>query len=149
VSGNTLSDNLPDDMFTSLQSLRELDIRWCELTTLPKRYVLYINIYIHVIYSWIHDIICVCARASACAHARLYVCMCACACAFVCVCVCVYVYVCVFVCVYVCVCVCVCMHVCVCVCLCFYVLTTFKTSNSFPSIDNNAWIIFRRKISWT
>jgi len=42
MSYNKLSDKLPDDMFTSLQSLRELDISRCRLTTLPKRYVLYI-----------------------------------------------------------------------------------------------------------
>jgi len=42
VSGNELSDKLPDDMFTSLQSLRELDISNCGLRALPKRYVLYI-----------------------------------------------------------------------------------------------------------
>jgi len=40
ISHNKLSDNLLDDMFTSLQSVRELDISNCELSTLPKRYVL-------------------------------------------------------------------------------------------------------------
>jgi len=44
LSGNKLSDNLPDDMFASLESLRELDISHCELSTLPKRYVLYVYI---------------------------------------------------------------------------------------------------------
>jgi len=39
MSYNNLSDNLPDDMFTSLQSLRELEISRCGLTTLPNRYV--------------------------------------------------------------------------------------------------------------
>jgi len=43
---NKLFHNLPDDMFTSLQSLRELDISGCELTTLPNRYVLCV----HMIY---------------------------------------------------------------------------------------------------
>jgi len=43
ISHNYLFDKLPDDMFTSLQSLRELDISWCRLSTLPKRYVLYIQ----------------------------------------------------------------------------------------------------------
>jgi len=38
MSGNKLSDNLPDDIFTSLQSLKELDISYCELSTLPNRY---------------------------------------------------------------------------------------------------------------
>jgi len=42
MSYNILSDNLPDDMFTSLQLLRELDISRCGLRTLPNRYVLYI-----------------------------------------------------------------------------------------------------------
>jgi len=44
MSDNNLSDKLPDDMFTSLQSLRKLNIGRCELTTLPNRYVLYIYI---------------------------------------------------------------------------------------------------------
>jgi len=44
MSWNKLSDNLPDDMFTFLQSLRELDISNCELSTLPKRCVLYVYI---------------------------------------------------------------------------------------------------------
>jgi len=42
MSENLLFYNLPDDMFTSLQSLRELDISDCGLTTLPKKYLLYI-----------------------------------------------------------------------------------------------------------
>jgi len=44
MSRNNLSDNLPDDIFTSLQSLRdlELNISGCGLTTLPNRYVLYV-----------------------------------------------------------------------------------------------------------
>jgi len=44
MSGNELSDNLPDDVFNSLQSLRELDISNCGLSTLPNRYLLYIYI---------------------------------------------------------------------------------------------------------
>jgi len=44
MSGNNLSAKLPDDMFTSLQSLRELDISGCKLRTLPKRYVLHVYI---------------------------------------------------------------------------------------------------------
>jgi len=47
MAGNWLPDNLLDDMFTSLQSLRELDISNCGLTTLPNRYLMYI-IYINV-----------------------------------------------------------------------------------------------------
>jgi len=42
MSDNEQSAKLPDDMFTSLQLLRKLDISRCGLTTLPKRYVLYI-----------------------------------------------------------------------------------------------------------
>jgi len=37
VSGNKLSDGLPDDMFKPLQSLTELDISNCGLRTLLKR----------------------------------------------------------------------------------------------------------------
>jgi len=43
MSESLLSDNIPDDMFTSLQSLRELDISSCRISTLPKKYVLYIT----------------------------------------------------------------------------------------------------------
>jgi len=49
MSENSLSNKLPDDMFTSLQSLRELDISDCGLTTLPKRYLLYIQYIILII----------------------------------------------------------------------------------------------------
>jgi len=42
MSGNLLFGNLPDDMFKSLQSLRELDISDCGLGILPKRYLLYL-----------------------------------------------------------------------------------------------------------
>jgi len=37
MSENKLSANLPDDMFTSLESLKELYISDCGLNTLPKR----------------------------------------------------------------------------------------------------------------
>jgi len=43
MSKNFLSDNLPDDLFTSLQSLRELNISDYGLSALPKRYVLYLQ----------------------------------------------------------------------------------------------------------
>jgi len=40
LSRNSLFYNIPDDMFTLVQSLRELDISMCVLSTLPKRYAL-------------------------------------------------------------------------------------------------------------
>jgi len=40
ISENNLSESLPDDIFASLLSLRELDMRGCKLVTLPNRCVL-------------------------------------------------------------------------------------------------------------
>jgi len=40
ISVNNLSEGLPDNMFTSLLSLRELNMRYCRLPTLPNRCVL-------------------------------------------------------------------------------------------------------------
>jgi len=37
MSGSNLSEGLPDDIFTSLSSLRELNIESCKLRTLPSR----------------------------------------------------------------------------------------------------------------
>jgi len=45
MSGNEQFEDLPHDMFTSLQLMKKLDISDCGLTTLPNRYVLYT--YIH------------------------------------------------------------------------------------------------------
>lgn len=39
MSGISLHDSLPDEMFTSLQSLTELNICFGKLSTLPRRYV--------------------------------------------------------------------------------------------------------------
>jgi len=38
MSGNNFSEGLPD-VVTSMTSLRELDIQFCELPTLPERFV--------------------------------------------------------------------------------------------------------------
>jgi len=38
MSGNKFSDGLPD-AFTSMTSLRRLDMKNCELPTLPERFV--------------------------------------------------------------------------------------------------------------
>jgi len=38
MSGNNFSDGLPD-LFTSMTSLRELDMQYCKLETLPERLV--------------------------------------------------------------------------------------------------------------
>jgi len=45
ISYNNLSEGLPDDIFTSLLSLRELGMSYCELSTLPNRCVLYNYMY--------------------------------------------------------------------------------------------------------
>jgi len=37
---NNLAEGLPDDIFTSLLSLKELDMEKCKLSTLPNRCVL-------------------------------------------------------------------------------------------------------------
>jgi len=44
ISENNLSEGLPDNIFTSLLSLRELNMWNCRLTTLPSRFVLYCNV---------------------------------------------------------------------------------------------------------
>jgi len=44
ISMTNLSEGLPDDIFTSLLSLRELYMRDCELSTLPNRCVLYYSV---------------------------------------------------------------------------------------------------------
>jgi len=41
ISENNLSEGLPDNIFTSLLSLRELNMCYCKLSTLPNRCVLY------------------------------------------------------------------------------------------------------------
>jgi len=41
ISQNNLSEGLLDNIFTSLLSLRKLDMSNCELSTLPNRCVLY------------------------------------------------------------------------------------------------------------
>jgi len=41
ISENNLSEGLPDNIFTSLLSLRELEISHCKLSTLPNRCVLF------------------------------------------------------------------------------------------------------------
>jgi len=42
--GNNISEGLPDNIFTSLLSLRELYMVVCELPTLPNRCVLYYSV---------------------------------------------------------------------------------------------------------
>jgi len=44
ISKSNLSEGLPDNIFTSLQSLRELNMGDCELSTLPSRCVLYYSV---------------------------------------------------------------------------------------------------------
>jgi len=41
ITCNDLSEGLPDNIFTSLLSLRDLDAADCNLPTLPNRCVLY------------------------------------------------------------------------------------------------------------
>jgi len=44
ISDNNLSEGLPDNIFTSLLSLRELNMRDCKLSTLPNRCVVYYGV---------------------------------------------------------------------------------------------------------
>jgi len=44
ISRNNLSKGLPDNIFTSFLSLRELYMRLCRLSTLPNRCVLYYSV---------------------------------------------------------------------------------------------------------
>jgi len=44
ISYNNLSEGLPDNIFTSLLSLRELNMKKCKLSTLPDRRVLYYSV---------------------------------------------------------------------------------------------------------
>jgi len=44
ISYNNLSEGLPDNIFTSLLSLRKLNMSHCKLSTLPNRCVLYYSI---------------------------------------------------------------------------------------------------------
>jgi len=44
MSKNKLSEGLPDNIFTSLLSLKELDMEICKLSTLPNRCVLYYSV---------------------------------------------------------------------------------------------------------
>jgi len=39
ISENNLSEGLPDNIFTSLSSLRELNMSYCKLSALPYRCV--------------------------------------------------------------------------------------------------------------
>jgi len=41
---DNLYESLPDNIFTSLLSLRELNMKYCELSTLPNRCVLYYSV---------------------------------------------------------------------------------------------------------
>jgi len=44
ISWNELSEGLPDNIFTSLQSLRELNMEMCNLVALPNRCLLYYEV---------------------------------------------------------------------------------------------------------
>jgi len=44
ISDDKLSKGVPDNIFTSLLSLRELYMRNCKLPTLPNRCVLYYSV---------------------------------------------------------------------------------------------------------
>jgi len=44
ISRNKLSEGLPDNIFTSLLSLRELNMEKCKLSTLPNMCVLYYSV---------------------------------------------------------------------------------------------------------